>query len=137
MFHRYFLVFLHGLLDFRCFVIGAGLGAVISGAISGAMSLVSAGISAGMQAKQMKNDMDKTNKQMEQANKQLDFEKQKYNDNQKAQEKAGEISASALSETTPSTQGISGTIGSISDSAGISGGSSLGLENKETSFLRS
>lgn len=127
MFHIYFLVFLHKVLDYRCFWVGA--------LVQGIASVISTGIGAGMQAKQMKTQQEQINKQMEQQQKSLDLETKKYNDSQNAQAKAGEISASAIDSTNPSQSGsISGTIGSISDS---SGQSSLGLDNKETSFLRS
>lgn len=127
MFHIYFLVFLHKVLDYRCFWVGA--------LVQGITSLISTGIGATMQAKQMKTQQEQINKQMEQQQKSLDLETKKYNDSQNAQAKAGEISASAIDSTNPSqSSSISGTIGSISDS---SGQSSLGLDNKETSFLRS
>lgn len=134
MFHLYFLVFLHKVLDFRCFILAA-TASIIGSAISAATSLIGTGINAGMQAKQMKQQQDQMNKQLEQQQKSLDLETKKYNDSQSAQAKAGEISADAINSTNPSQSGgISGTIGSISDT---SGGSSLGLDNKETSFLRS
>ena len=127
MFHIYFLVFLHKVLDYRCFWVGA--------LVQGITSLISTGIGAGMQAKQIKQQANQFNKQMEAQQKALDLEIKKYNDNQNAQAKAGEISASAINSTNPSqSSSISGTIASISDS---SGQSSLGLDNKETSFLRS
>lgn len=127
MFHIYFLVFLHKVVDCRCFWVGA--------LVQGITSLISTGIGAGMQAKQIKQQENQLNKQMEAQQKSLDLETKKYNDSQNAQAKAGEISASAIDSTNPSQSGsISGTIGSISDS---SGQSSLGLDNKETSFLRS
>ena len=127
MFHIYFLVFLHKVLDCKCFWVGA--------LVQGITSLISTGIGAGMQAKQMKQQANQFNKQMEAQQKALDLETKKYKDNQNAQAKAGEISASAINSTNPSqSSSISGTIASISDS---SGQSSLGLDNKETSFLRS
>lgn len=127
MFHIYFLVFLHKVLDYRCFWVGA--------LVQGIASIISTGIGVGMQAKQMKTQQEQINKQMEQQQKSLDLEIKKYNDSQNAQAKAGEISTSAIDSTNPSqSSSISGTIGSISDS---SGQSSLGLDNKETSFLRS
>ena len=127
MFHIYFLVFLHKVVDCRCFWVGA--------LVQGITSLISTGIGAGMQAKQMKTQQEQINKQMDQQQKYLDLEIKKYNDSQNAQAKAGEISTSAIDSTKPSQSGsISGTIRSISDS---SGQSSLGLDNKETSFLRS
>ena len=127
MFHIYFLVFLHKVLNYKCFLVGA--------LVQGIASLISTGIGAGMQAKQMKTQQEQINKQMAQQQKSLDLEIKKYNDRQNAQAKAGEISASAIDSTNPSqSSNISGIIGSISDS---SGQSSLGLDNKETSFLRS
>ena len=117
-------MFLHRLLDFRCFWVSA--------LVQGITTLVGMGLQAGQQKKQ--DDLAK--KQMEQSQKLLDLETKKYNDSQNAQKKAAETSASALTEANASTGGISGTIGSISDSAG-SGQSSLGLDNKESSFLRS
>ena len=127
MFHIYFLVFLHKVLDCRCFWVGA--------LVQGITSLISTGIGAGMQAKQINQQTNQLNKQMEAQQKALDLETKKYKDNQNAQAKAGEISASAINSTNPSqSSSISGTIASISDS---SGQSSLGLDNKETSFLRS
>ena len=127
MFHIYFLVFLHKVVDCRCLWVGA--------LVQGLTSLISTGIGAGMQAKQMKTQQEQIHKQMEQQQKSLDLETKKYNDSKNAQAKAGEISASAIDSTNPSqSSSISGTIGSISDS---SGQSSLGLDNKETSFLRS
>ncbi len=123
MFHLYFLMFLHRLLDFRCFWVQA--------LVQGVTSL----IGLGLQASQQKKQDELAKKQLEQQQKTLDFETKKYNDTQNAQKKAGQISESAINEINPSqSTGISGTIGSISD---ISGGSSLGLNNKETSFLRS
>lgn len=75
----------------------------------------------------MKDQKDMQNKELEQANKQLDFEKQKYNDNQKAQKEAASTSLSALND---SKGGIVGQIASI--------GSGLGLDTGlDTSFTRS
>lgn len=69
------------------------------------------------------------NKELEQANKQLDFEKQKYNDNQKAQKDAAATSISALNDNKSSIDGQIGSIGS---------GSGLGLDTGlDTSFTRS
>lgn len=130
MFNIYFLVLLHKVFDCRCFWVGALIGAVTG--------LISTGITAGTQAKQMKQQGEQFNKQMEMQQKQLDAETKKYNDSQKAQAEAGKISADAINSTSPSQSGgISGTIGSISDSSNISGQSGLGLDNKESSFLRS
>lgn len=125
MFHLNFLLFLHKLFDFRCFWFAA----IAAPLISGLTSLISTGVSAGLQAKQMKDQKDMQNKELEQATKQLDFEKQKYNDNQKAQKEAGNTSISALND---SKGGIDGQIASIGS------GSGLGLDTGlDTSFTRS
>lgn len=125
MFHLNFLLFLHKLFDFRCFWFAA----IAAPLISGLTSIISTGVSAGLQAKQMKDQKDMQNKELEQANKQLDFEKQKYNDNQKAQKDAATTSLNALKDSKSS---IDGQISSIGSSSGL--GLDTGLD---TSFTRS
>ena len=126
MFHLNFFIFLHKLFDFRCFWFAA----IAAPLISGLTSIISTGVSAGLQAKQMKDQKDMQNKELEQANKQLDFEKQKYNDNQKAQKDATTVSLNALKD---SKGGLDGQIASIGSSD-----SGLGLDTGlDTSFTRS
>lgn len=122
MFHLKFLLFLHKLFDFRCFWFAA----IAAPLISGITSIISTGVSAGLQVKQMKDQKDMHNKELEQTNKQLDLENQRHNNNQKAQKDAVSASISALNDSKGGIDGQIASIGSI--------GSGLGLD---TSFTRS